>query len=67
MAFSPDAKLLATGAGWLDPDIRLWDAASGTEIARLTGHRSWISALLFWPDGKTLASASADQTIGLGT
>src|SRR5206468_4335473 len=29
------------------------------------GHRAWVSALVFWPDGKTLASASADQTVGI--
>lgn len=65
LAFSPDAKILASGAGWVESDIRLWDAASGTEVARLAGHRGWISELVFWPDGQTLASASADQTIRL--
>ena len=34
-------------------------------INRLKGHRAWIGSLLFLPDGKTLASASADQTICL--
>ncbi len=65
LAFSPDGKVLASGAGWVESDIRLWDVASGTEIARLAGHRGWISAMVFWPDGKTMASASADQTIRL--
>jgi WD40 repeat protein len=45
--------------------IRLWDVATGVEMGRLEGHRTWVSWLLFWPDGETLASASADQTINL--
>jgi WD40 repeat protein len=63
VAISSDDKLLATGAGFSDSIIRLWDMASGKEIRRLEGHHAWVSALIFWPDGKTLASASADQTI----
>jgi WD40 repeat protein len=65
VAFSPDGKILATGAGFVESAIRLWDVASGREITRLEGHRAFISSLVFWPDGKTLASASGDQTIRL--
>ena len=32
-------------------------------IGQLDGHGSWVSSLVFWPDGKKLASSSADQTI----
>ena len=46
-----------------ESDIRLWDVATGKEIGRLEGHESWVGALVFWPDGSKLASASADQTI----
>ena len=63
MAFSPDGHILATGAGFVESAIRLWDVASGSELARLEGHRTWVGSLVFWPDGQTLASASADQTI----
>jgi eukaryotic-like serine/threonine-protein kinase len=65
VAFSPDGKILATGAGFVESAIRLWDVASGKEIKRLEGHRAFISSLVFWPDGRTLASASGDQTIRL--
>jgi WD40 repeat protein/serine/threonine protein kinase len=65
VALSRDGKLLATGSGFSESDIRLWEVASGREVGRLKGHRSWVGALLFWPEGTRLASASADQTIRL--
>jgi WD40 repeat protein/tRNA A-37 threonylcarbamoyl transferase component Bud32 len=63
LAFSPDGKTLATAAGYSESDIRLWEVATGKEIGRLEGHTSWVGSLVFWPDGKRLASSSADQTI----
>jgi eukaryotic-like serine/threonine-protein kinase len=63
LAFSPDGRTLASGAGFRKSDIRLWDVATGKGIGRLAGHASWVSSLVFWPDGKKLASSSADQTI----
>jgi len=65
LAFSPDSRLLATGAGFVESSIRIWDVATSREITRLEGHRTWVSSLIFWPDGQTLASSSADQTIRL--
>ena len=63
LAFSPDGKTLASAAGYGESDIRLWDVATGKEIGRLEGHKAWVGSLVFWPDGKKLASSSADQTI----
>ncbi|HVO33593.1 MAG TPA: WD40 repeat domain-containing protein, partial [Elusimicrobiota bacterium] len=63
LAFSPDGKILASGPGFADHDIRLWDVATGKELGRLDGHRVWVSSLLFSSDGTKLFSSSADQTI----
>jgi WD40 repeat protein len=63
LAFSPDGKILASGAGFADSDIHLWDVATGKEIGKLAGHGSWVSSLIFSPEGKKLTSSSADQTI----
>jgi WD40 repeat protein len=63
LAFSPDGKTLASGAGFNESDIRLWDVATRKPIGLLQGHKGWVGSLVFWPDGKRLASGSADQTI----
>jgi hypothetical protein len=65
LALSPDGKLLASGAGFQESAIRLWDVASGREIRRLEGHGVWVGAMEFFPDGKTLVSISADRSIRL--
>lgn len=62
MALSPDGRTLATGAGYTDIDIRLWEIPDMRLLGPLSGHEGWITALKFSPDGRTLASAAADQT-----
>jgi eukaryotic-like serine/threonine-protein kinase len=64
MAFSPDGRILAIGGGYTESAIKLWDVETHQLIGQLDGHRSWITYLMFLPDGR-LASASADQTVRL--
>jgi WD40 repeat protein len=40
--------------------LRLWDAATGRELRRLTGHSKFVLAAAFDPDGRRLASASGN-------
>jgi WD40 repeat protein len=41
---------------------RLWDAATGKQVAVLRGHKSRVPAAAFSPDGGRLVTASADGT-----
>jgi hypothetical protein len=63
VALSADGRILAACSGTDESTISLWDVAGGQELGVLEGHRAYVIALVFWPDGKTLASAGADQTI----
>ncbi|MCS6938528.1 MAG: PQQ-binding-like beta-propeller repeat protein [Roseiflexus sp.] len=62
LAWSADSALLASGASD-DNEIRIWDAATGRVIRRLSGHTGWIRSLAFAPSGTLLASGSTDQTV----
>jgi WD40 repeat protein len=67
VAFSPDGKLLATGAGGTadNPgELILWDATSGKVRARSATEKS-VRAVAFSPDGKTLATAEFDNAARL--
>ncbi|NQE38565.1 hypothetical protein E5S67_06350 [Microcoleus sp. IPMA8] len=43
----------------------LWNLQTQKLIATLTGHPNWVNSVAISADGKTLASASADNTIKL--
>jgi WD40 repeat protein len=66
LAFSPDGRLLATGADdrprWRAPSLRIWDVARGRLLRRLDPHPSGVAAMAFSPDGARLASAGEDGT-----
>jgi WD40 repeat protein len=64
--FSPNGKLLAAGIPTEkvgEHAVRIYDWQSGKILHTFTGHRGRVTALAFSPDGKTLASGSADTTV----
>jgi WD40 repeat protein len=65
LAFSPDSELIAASPLFTEVEtvIKLFSTTTGTEVAKLTGHVSWIPSVTFTADGKRLISAGADQTV----
>jgi WD40 repeat protein len=60
VAFSADGRLLATASD--DKTARLFETASGKELARLA-HDGRVNAVAFSADGRLLATAS--ERVGL--
>ncbi|MXV76932.1 WD40 repeat domain-containing protein, partial [Candidatus Poribacteria bacterium] len=42
VAISPDGKILASGNGWNNSEIRLWNIGNGRLKSVLTGHTHWV-------------------------
>ena len=61
VAWSQNGRLI--GSASLDNTVKLWDATSGKQLARLPGHGDGVSAVAFSPDGKTVFSSSLDRSI----
>ncbi|MFI5459544.1 MAG: WD40 repeat domain-containing protein [Isosphaerales bacterium] len=61
IAFSPDGKILATAHGYnADPgEVKLWDWATGAQVATLTVSGNRVLQVAFSPDGKVLAGLSS--------
>jgi WD40 repeat protein len=64
MAISPNGRLLASTESAREPLLRLWEVATGRELAsQSSGHADSISTLQFLQDGRTFVTGSDDQTI----
>jgi WD40 repeat protein len=63
-AFAPGGGLVASGG--FDGSARLWDAATGKEVACLVGQRyDPVYCLAFAPDGRSLATTSYSLMVRL--
>ena len=58
--FSPDGSRIVTASR--DRSARIWDTATGKEIAVLRGHEGTVYSAAFSPDGKRIITASYDDT-----
>lgn len=62
LAFSPDGKTLVEGT--VGNTVRLWNMASGKEIApRGSGHHGDVNRLAVFPGGKVLTTFASDYSI----
>jgi WD40 repeat protein len=78
VAFSPDGKTVASGAGFVqtrtpegrmkfEGEVRLWDAATGKEQAAVRRYPVSVHSLAFSPDSRTLAWGGGVQTSAIDT
>lgn len=77
MAYAPDGKAIATagsdGTIYLtnartdhtlsDKAAQIWSTATGKRLKTLAGFKGSVTSVAYAPDGKTLATAGADQRI----
>jgi WD40 repeat protein/tRNA A-37 threonylcarbamoyl transferase component Bud32 len=64
--FSPDGRRVVTAFGsYPDCTGRVWDAATGEQLAVLKGHTGPVVGADFSPDGKLVVTASLDETARL--
>ena len=61
LAFSPDAKFVASGSD--DREVAVWDVGSLTEVQRFLGHGERVRYVAFSDDGNRLASAAEDGIV----
>jgi WD40 repeat protein len=60
VAFSPDGERVVSGS--FDDTVRVWEAATGEEVARMT-HDGLVYSVAFSPDGEMVVSGSQDGTV----
>ncbi len=64
VGISPNGRTALTGTKPFDKtegEVQFWDLSTGSLLGRVT-HSSMVTAAVFSPDGRTVATASADQT-----
>ena len=54
LILSPDGQLIAA---WNSSEIRLWSTVTGEELRKLKNFKGRLAAVIFSPDGRTLAGA----------
>ncbi len=62
-AHGPDIRSMFSLSQEKDTSVRLWDLRSGKLVRSFKGHDSHVMSVAWHPDGRTLYSASWDNTV----
>jgi RNA polymerase sigma factor (sigma-70 family) len=65
MTLSPDGRLLVAPPDNYSYRLKVCDSVTGKEAVEFAGHSAGVLAMAFSPDGKLLATGSADRTVRL--
>jgi WD40 repeat protein len=63
LAFSPDGRMLAVGGPGRGNNVEVLEIASGKLRRHMRGHTGPVTALVFSPNNRLLASGSEDTTV----
>jgi len=71
VVFHPDGRRIASCGGNLGPlmfafggQVKLWDSETGQELVKIEGHKGFVQAVSFSPDGARLASGGVESVLG---
>lgn len=65
LLWSTTYKEIVSGHGYAQNQLTIWKYPAMTKVAELTGHSSRVLHLAMSPDGTTILSAGADETLRL--
>jgi cell division cycle protein 20 (cofactor of APC complex) len=63
LVWNREHREIVSGHGYAQNQLTLWKYPTLTRVAELTGHTQRILNMAVSPDGQTVVSASADETI----
>src|SRR5262249_34231828 len=58
---TPDGRHVVSASQ--DQTLKVWELATGREVATLQSHTAWVTACAVTPDGRHMVSASGDKTL----
>lgn len=65
LLWATNYKEIVSGHGYVNNELIIWKYPSMTKVAELTGHTARVLHLAMSPDGTTVLSAGADETLRL--